>query len=90
MSPLESIALAVTGAAALVAVGSFAMIANYLFDQALADRNDPFPNIIDLYRKFRDHTRAQRGRVDPRLWIHLAAVAVFIAGGMAYVAIRFV
>ncbi len=90
MSPLDYIALAVIGTAALVAVGAFAMIVNYLFDQALADRNEPFPNILDLYRKYRDHTRAQRGRVDPRLWIHLAAVGVFIVGGMVYVVIRFV
>ncbi len=90
MSLLDVIALAVIATAALVAVASFAVIARYLFDQSLADRNDPFPNILALYRKYRDHTRAQTGRVDPRLWIHLAAVGVFIVGGMVYVVIRFV
>ena len=90
MTPLDYIALAVIGASALVAVGSFAAIVNYLFDRALADRSDPFPNILDLYRKYRDHTRARHGRVDTRLWIHLAAVGVFIAGGVLYVIVRFV
>ncbi len=90
MTPLDYIALAVIATAALVAVGSFAMIANYLFDRGLADRSDPFPNIVDLYRKYRDHTRAQLGRVDRWLWIHLAAVGVFIAGGIVYVIARFV
>ena len=90
MSPLDIIALGVLGSAALVAVGTFAMIANYLFDNALADRNDPFPNIVDLYRKYRDHTRARQGRVDPWLWVHFAAVGVFILAGMVYVTMRFV
>ena len=90
MTLLDYIACAVIGTAALVALGSFATIANYLFDRALADRSDPFPNILDLYRKYREHTRAQHGRVDPRLWIHLAAVGVFIAGGVLYVIVRFI
>ena len=90
MNQLDYIALAVIGPAALVAVGSFVLIANYLFDNALADRNDPFPNIVALYRKYRDHTREQYGRVDPRLWVHFTAVGVFIVGGMIYVIMRFV
>ena len=90
MITLDYIALVVLGSAALVAVGSFAMIANYLFDNALADRNDPFPRILDLYKKYRDHTRAQRGRVDPWLWVHCAAVGIFIVAGMVYVILRFV
>ena len=90
MSQLDYIALGVLGSAALLAVGTFAMIASYLFDNALADRNDPFPSIVDLYRKYRDHTRAQRGRVAPWLWVHFAAMGVFIMAGMVYVIMRFV
>ncbi len=90
MSQLDFIALGVLGSTGLLAVGTFAMIANYLFDNALADRNDPFPNIVDLYRKYRDHTRARQGRVDPWLWVHFAAVGVFILAGMVYVIMRFV
>ncbi len=90
MNQLDFIALVVLGSAALLAGGTFAMIANYLFENALADRNDPFPRIVDFYRKYRAHTRAQQGRVDPWLWVHFAAVGVFILAGMVYVVVRFV
>ncbi|MBL0714988.1 MAG: hypothetical protein JJV98_14950 [Desulfosarcina sp.] len=90
MSQLDYIAIALLGTAALVAVGSFAVIANYLFTNELADRREPFPNIIALYKKYRDHTRARTGRVDPWLWIHMAAAGLFILAGMVYAILRFI
>ncbi|MDJ0856789.1 MAG: hypothetical protein QNI88_16390 [Desulfobacterales bacterium] len=89
MSQLDDIDLALIGSAALVAAGTFAMIANYRFDQTLADRNDPFTNIVDLYRKYRDQTHAHQGRVDPLLRGHCAAVDVFTISGIVYVILRF-
>jgi hypothetical protein len=90
VSQLDYIALALLGASALAAVGTFVVIANYLFAHDLADRREPFPNIIDLYKKYRDHTRGQTGRVNPWLWCHLAAVGTFILMGMIYAILRFI
>ena len=90
MSLLDYIFLALLGSAALVAAGSFAAIANYLFAHELADRSNPMPNIIDLYKQYRDHTRATSGRVAPLLWVHIAAVGAFIMAGMVYVILRFI
>jgi hypothetical protein len=74
---------------ALVAVASFGVIANYLFDHRLADRNDPFPNILALYKKYRGHTKEQTGQVNPLFWIHTAAAGAFILIGVAYTLARF-
>jgi hypothetical protein len=90
VSQIDYIFLTLLGSAALVAVGSFASIANYLFAHELADRNNPMPNIIDLYKKYRDHTRAASGRVAPLLWVHITAVGAFIIAGMVYVILKFV
>ncbi len=90
MSQLDFIALALLGASALAAVGSFAVIANYLFDHGLADRRDPVPNLITLYKKYRDHTRAASGRAAPMLWVHLASAGVFILTGTVYVVLKFI
>ncbi len=90
MNQLDYIAVALLGAAALLAVGSFAVIANYLFDHDLADRREPAPNIIALYKKYRDHTRGNTGRVNPWLWVHIAAVGAFILIGMIYAILRFI
>lgn len=90
MNQLDYIAIALLGGAALVAAGSFSAIANYLFDHELADRRDPVPNIIALYKKYRDHTRAASGRVAPLLWVHITAVGVFIVTGMVYVILKFI
>jgi hypothetical protein len=90
VSQLDYIALALLGATALAAAGSFAAIANYLFDKGLADRRDPVPNLVDLYKKYRDHTRAASGRVAPLLWAHLAAVGGFILTGVVYVMLKFI
>ena len=90
MNQLDYIAFALLGAAALVAAGSFAVIANYLFDHGLADRRDPVPNIIDLYQKYRDHTRAASGRTAPMLWVHLSAAGMFILTGVVYMIFKFI
>ncbi|MGD8267576.1 MAG: hypothetical protein PVF55_05370 [Desulfobacterales bacterium] len=90
MNQLDYIAAALLGAAALLAAGSFAVIADYLFTHGLADRRQPLPNIIDLYKKYRDHTRGQTGRVNPWLWMHFTAVGAFILIGMIYVILRFI
>jgi hypothetical protein len=90
VNQLDYIAAALLGAAALLAAGSFAVIADYLFTHGLADRRQPLPNIIDLYKKYRDHTRGQTGRVNPWLWMHFTAVGAFILIGMIYVILRFI
>jgi hypothetical protein len=90
LNQLDITAIAVLGAAAAVAAGSFAAIANYLFANDLADRRDPFPNIIDLLKRYRAHTRAQTGRTTPLLWVHISAVGVFIAGGMVYAILKYI
>lgn len=90
MTTLDYAAVGGMVAAALAAVGSFGVIANYLFDHRLADRNDPFPNMLDLYKKYRHHTKAQTGRVNPLFWIHTVAAGTFIMIGVAYTLARFV
>ncbi len=90
MNQLDYIAAALLGALALLAAGSFAVIANYLFDHGLADRRQPPANIFDLYKRYRDHTREQTGRVNPWLWMHLTAVGAFITIGMIYALLRFI
>jgi len=47
--------------ATVVSAVSFGMIAKYFFDHGLADHNDPFPNLITLYRKYKQHTKAKTG-----------------------------
>lgn len=75
--------------AAVVSAVSFGMIANYLFDHRLADRNDPPLNLLELYRKYRRHTKEQTGQVSPLFWVHAAAAGTFILVGVAYTLARF-
>ena len=90
MTTMDFAAIAGMGMAAVVSAVSFGMIANYLFDHGLADRNDAFPNLITLYRKYKQHTKAKTGQVNPLLWIHAAAAGVFILTGVAYTLARFI
>jgi len=76
--------------AAIASVVSFALIANYLFDHGLADRNAPSMNLLELYRKFKRHTRERTGQVNPLFWIHAAAAGTFISVGVVYTLARFV
>ena len=90
MTTMDYTAIGGMLAAALVSALSFGMIANYLFDHRLADRNDPFPNILDLYRKYKAHTKETTGQVNPLYWIHTVSVGVFIALGVGYTLMRFI
>jgi hypothetical protein len=89
MQTMDYAAILGMAAAALAAVVSFGMIAHYLFEHRLADRHDPFPNLLALYRQYRRHTREKAGRVDPLLWVHLGAVGVFVLMGVVYTLTRF-
>jgi hypothetical protein len=90
MTTMDWTAIAVMGAAALVAALSFALIANYLFDHNLADRNHPPANIFTLYRQYRKHARAATGGTPLLFWIHVTAAGGFIAAGVFYTLARFV
>lgn len=76
--------------AAFASVVSFGMIANYLFDHGLADRNAPPMNLLVLYRKFKHHTMETTGQVNPLFWVHTTAVGIFISVGVIYTLARFV
>jgi hypothetical protein len=89
MITMDYAAIAGMGLAAVVSAVSFGMIANYLFDHGLADRNDPIPNLFNLYRKYKQHTKAKTGQVNPLLWIHAVAAGAFILTGVAYTLARF-
>jgi hypothetical protein len=89
MTTMDFAAIAGMGMAAVVSAVSFGMIANYLFDHGLADRNDSFPNLLELYRKYRRHTKEKTGQVNPLLWVHAAATGAFILTGVAYTLARF-
>lgn len=89
MITMDYAAIAGMGLAAVVSAVSFGMIANYLFDHGLADRNDPFPNLFNLYRKYKQHTKEKTGQVNPLLWIHAVAAGAFILTGVAYTLARF-
>jgi hypothetical protein len=89
MMTMDYAAIAGMGLTAVVSAVSFGMIANYLFENGLADRNDPFPNLLDLYRKYKRHTKAQTGQVNPLLWIHTVAAGTFISIGVIYTLARF-
>jgi hypothetical protein len=90
MTTMDLTAIVLMGAAALVSAVSFGIIANYLFDHGLADRNNPLPNMLDFYRKYRRHTRETTGAVHPLLWVHMAAAGTFIAVGVLYTLARFI
>lgn len=89
MQTMDYAAILGMAATAIAAAVSFGMIANTLFEHRLADRNDPRPNLLKLYREYRRHTREQAGRVNPLLWVHFAAVGLFVFTGVAYTLARF-
>jgi hypothetical protein len=89
MQTMDYVAIFGMAVAALAAAVSFGMIAKTLFEHRLADRNDPFPNLMSLYRKYQRHTRETTGRVNPLFWFHLGAVGVFVLVGVAYTLARF-
>jgi hypothetical protein len=74
----------VLGVAAVIAAGSFTIIARYLFDRGLADRSALAPNIIDFYKIYIAHTKHKTGRIGGAFWVHSASTGVFIATGVIY------
>lgn len=90
MTTMDFGAVAIMAASAGVSAVSFGIIANYLFEHGLADRNDPLPNILSLYKQYKRHTREKTGAVNPLLWIHLSAAGTFIGVGVLYTLARFV
>lgn len=76
--------------ACVVAAGSFASIARYLFDRNLADRNAATPNIIDFYKTYIAHTRKTTGRIAATFWVHCASTALFITTGVVYTIFRLI
>ena len=78
------------GLAAVVAAGSFSVIARYLFDRGLADRNAKAPNILDLYKTYMAQTRKQNGRIGTAFWVHSGSAGLFILTGVVYTIVRFI
>ena len=76
--------------AAIASAVTFGMIATYLFDHNLADRNAPPLNLLALYRKYKHHTQETTGQVNPLLWVHAAAAGTFISIGVAYTLARYI
>lgn len=74
----------VLGVAAVIAAGSFSIIARYLFDHGLADRTALVPNILDLYKTYIAHTKKETGRIGGAFWIHIVSAGIFIATGVIY------
>jgi len=82
--------LTVMGVAVVIAAGSFSIIARYLFDRGLADRNTLKPNILDLYKTYIAHTRKKTGRIGVAFWVHSVSAGIFISTGVFYTIGRFI
>jgi len=82
--------LVIMGVAAVIAAGSFSIIARYLFDHGLADRNALAPNIMALYKTYVAHTQKTAGRIGVPFWVHSVSVGIFISTGVAYTIGRFI
>ena len=78
------------GIAVVIAAASFSIIARYLFDRGLANRNTLAPNIIDLYKTYVAHTKKQTGRIGVAFWVHSVSAGIFISTGVCYTIGRFV
>lgn len=82
--------LIVMGVAAVLAAGSFSIIARYLFDRGLADRNAKAPNILVWYKTYMAQTRKQTGRIGTPLLLHSVSAGIFILTGVGYTIVRFI
>ena len=82
--------LIVMGLAAAVAAGSFSVIARYLFDRGLADRNAKMPDIRVFYKTYMSQTRKQTGRIGNAFWLHSGSAGIFILTGVVYTIVRFI
>jgi len=81
--------LILMGVAALCAAASFSIIARYLFDRGLADRNAQTVDIRQLYSAYMADTRRQTGRIGSVFWVHCVAAGLFISIGVIYTIFRF-
>lgn len=90
MNMTDLIVLVCMIAAAAIAAGAFAFLTQYLFKRGLADRHDPVPNIVDLYKGYIAHTRKTSGRIGLAFWIHCVFAGAFVTIGVAYTILRFV
>jgi hypothetical protein len=86
----DYIIMVVMGAAAVIAAGSFSIIARYLFDRGLADRSAKAPNILVLYKTYLAQTRKQTGRIGTAFWVHSGSAGLFILTGVVYTIVRFI
>ncbi len=82
--------LIVMGVAAIIAAGSFSIIARYLFDRGLADPNVRKPDILGFYKTYMAHTKKETGRIGGAFWVHSVAAGIFISTGVVYTIGRFV
>lgn len=82
--------LGIMGIAAVIAAGSFSIIARYLFDRGLADRDTLAPNIMAVYKTYIAHTQKTAGRIGVPFWIHSVSAGIFISTGVAYTIGRFI
>jgi len=78
------------GVAAVIAAGSFSIIAQYLFKRGLADRNALAPNIMALYKTYIAHTKKKTGKIGGAFWVHSVSAGIFISTGVAYTIGRFI
>ena len=89
MTTLDYTILITMGVLAVLAVGSFSIIARYLFDRGVVDRDRPTPDVRHFYKKYIEHTRADSGRIGIAFWIHSVSAAIFILTGVIYTLFRF-
>jgi hypothetical protein len=80
----------VMGVAAVIAAGSFSVIANYLFDRGLADRNHASADIRRFYKIYITQTKQASGRIGSAFWVHGVSVAIFILTGVIYTVVRMI
>ena len=78
------------GVAAVIAAGSFSIIARCLFDRCLADRNARAPDIRVFYKTYITHTKKKTGRIGGAFWIHSVSAGIFIFTGVVYTIVRVV
>lgn len=83
-------ALVSMGLAAIIAAGSFSIIARYLFDCGLADPNAPAPEVLAFYKAYIAHTKKKTGRIGGAFWVHCISAGIFITTGVVYTIVRFV
>ena len=81
--------LILMGMSALCAAISFSIIARYLFDHGLADRNAQSVDIRRLYSAYLADTRRRTGRIGGVFWVHCIAAGLFISIGVIYTIFRF-